>query len=416
MRIAIAAGESSGDALGAGLIEALRRKRGSEPDFSEPIVSEGSGSEGSSSEGSGSDPLFSDVEFVGIAGPRMRAAGCEAWYRSEELSVMGLAEVLRHLPRLLRLRRDFAARLLADPPDVFVGIDSPDFNLPLAAKLKRAGIRTVQYVSPQVWAWRQSRVKSIAQAVDIVLCVLPFETRFYAEHGVTARFVGHPLADEIPLEVDRAAAREALGIAQEATMLALLPGSRRTEISRLAAPFAETAAWLGERVTGLEVAVAIAHEGLDGEWIDATGHVPAAASFARPLGRAREVMAAADIVLTASGTAALEAVLLRRPTIVAYRLSRLSYAVLRRMGIQKLPYYSLPNLLAGAELAPEFVQGDVRAEVLGPALLRALELSAPNDERTARMRSIHEELRQGGSDVAAAAVLELVAGGRDGVR
>ena len=392
MRVAIAAGESSGDQLGAGLIEAIRAARVSDTKVSD-----------TGSAGSG------DVEFVGIAGPRMRAAGCDPWFRSEDLSVMGLAEVLRHLPRLLRLRRDFAARLLADPPDVFVGIDSPDFNLPLARRLKAAGIGTIQYVSPQVWAWRQSRVAGIAGAVDRVLCELPFETDFYAEHGVAARFVGHPLADEIPLAVDRGAARDTLGLPGDTRLLALLPGSRRTEISRLAKPFAETAAWLAERTGELGVAVAIAHEGLEAEWAAATADVPGATSFSLFTGRARDVMAAADVILTASGTASLEAVLHKRPTVVAYKMSAFSYWLLRQMGIQKLPFYSLPNLLAGSELAPEYVQADVRPDVLGPALLRALDDTARHASAIEQMTSIHEQLRQGGSDVAAAAVLELVA-------
>jgi len=381
VRIAIAAGESSGDALGAGLIDAIRARLGD----------------------------TAAVEFVGIAGPKMRAAGCEAWFRSEELSVMGLAEVLRHLPRLLKIRRDFAARLLAEPPAVFCGIDSPDFNLPLAGRLKAAGIRTIQYVSPQVWAWRQSRVESIARSVDEVLCVLPFETDFYAEHGVRARFVGHPLADEIPLEVDRAAARRTLGLGQEARVLALLPGSRRTEVSRLARPFAETAAWLGERIDGLEVAVAIAHPELEDVWSEQIAGVASADSIRRFVGQAREVMSAADLVLTASGTASLEAMLLRRPMVVAYRMSALSYWLYSRMGIRKLPFYSLPNLLAGQELAAEFVQAEVRPELLGPALIRALEQSREDSERARLMQSLHEQLRRGGSGLAAEAVLAVAA-------
>jgi lipid-A-disaccharide synthase len=376
VRIAIAAGESSGDALGAGLMQAIAAR--------EP-----------------------EAAFIGIAGPRMREAGCEAWNRSEELSVMGLAEVLRHLPRLLKLRRRFAERLLAAPPDIFVGIDSPDFNLPLASRLKAAGIRTVQYVSPQVWAWRQSRVASIARAVDAVLCVLPFETDFYAEHGVQAEFVGHPLADEIPLEVDRAAARARLALAASGPVLALLPGSRRSEVIRLARPFAESAAWLSERVDGLKATVAIAHAGLVGEWEAATAGFGPAQDIVRYVACARDVMAAADVVLTASGTASLEAMLLQRPLVVAYRMSRFSYGLLRRMGIQKLPFYSLPNLLAGQEIAPEFVQGEVRADVLGPALERCLD-SAKDRDKTQLMREIHERLRRGGSATAASAVLRLV--------
>lgn len=377
MRIAIAAGESSGDSLGAGLIRAILER--------EP-----------------------GARFVGIAGAKMRAAGCDAWYRTESLSVMGLAEVLRHLPRLLKLRREFAARLLADPPDVFCGIDSPDFNLPLAARLRAAGIRTVQYVSPQVWAWRQSRVKSIANAVDEVLCVLPFETDFYRSHGVDARFVGHPLADEIPLVVDRAQARAALGIDPARPLLALLPGSRRAEVNRLARPFAETAQWLAARIDGLQVAVAIAHEGLSEEWDSRTAGIAEASTDRCFVGRAREVLSAADVVLTASGTASLEAMLLRRPMVVAYRMSAFSYWLFSRMGIRKLPFYSLPNLLAGRELAAEFVQREVKPELLGPALLNALEHGA-EDERTTLMQSLHERLRQGGSGLAADAILALLA-------
>jgi len=378
VRIAIAAGESSGDTLGAGLIRALRSR-----------VADAA-----------------SLEVFGIAGPAMRAAGCEPWYRTEALSVMGLAEVLRHLPRLLKLRREFAERLLADPPDVFCGIDSPDFNLPLAKRLKAAGIATVQYVSPQVWAWRQSRVKSIALSVDEVLCLLPFETDFYAAHGVDAKFVGHPLADEIPLDVDRAGARAALGLAPDRPLLALLPGSRRTEVRALARPFAETAAWLGGRIRDLGVAVAIAHEGLGGEWAEQTSSVAGAGAFRSFVGRAREVMSAADVVLTASGTASLEAMLLRRPMVVAYRMSAFSYWLFSRMGIQKLPFYSLPNLLAGRELAAEHVQEEVRADVLGPALLACFERAA-EDEKDALMRTLHERLRRGASEQAAAAVLEL---------
>ena len=385
MRIAIAAGESSGDSLGAGLISAIKAQA----------------------------PDSDSLRFFGIAGAKMRDAGCDAWYQTEALSVMGLAEVLRHLPRLLRLRRQFAERLLADPPDVFCGIDSPDFNLPLAARLRAAGIRTVQYVSPQVWAWRQSRVKSIATAVDEVLCVLPFETDFYAEHGVKARFVGHPLADEIPMTIDQNQARDALGMERDGPLLAILPGSRRSEVSRLALPFAETAAWLGHRIDGLQVAVAIAHQGLSTEWNNRTRGVRNASPSQCFVGRARDVMSAADVVLTASGTASLEAMLLRRPMVVAYKMSALSYWIFGRMGIKKLPFFALPNLLAGRELAAEFVQRDVRPGLLGPALLGLFEHAADSDERAELMQVLHERLRQGGSRLAADAVLALASRQRD---
>jgi lipid-A-disaccharide synthase len=265
----------------------------------------------------------------------------------------------------------------------------------------------VQYVSPQVWAWRQSRVKKIAKAVDEVLCVLPFETEFYARHGVTARFVGHPLADEIPFDVDRRAARQMLGLAADRPLLALLPGSRRAEVGRLARPFAETAAWLSDRIADLDVAVAIAHEGLGSEWQAQTRRVPSSESFTSIVGQARAVMTAADVVLTASGTATLEAMLLKRPTVVAYRMSPLSYWIFSQMGIQKLPFFSLPNLLAGQELVREFVQGQVRVDVLGPALLACFERAGDDVGRDELIRGLHERLRQGGSRAAAEAVIGL---------
>ncbi|HEX4618333.1 MAG TPA: lipid-A-disaccharide synthase, partial [Steroidobacteraceae bacterium] len=216
LRVGIVAGEHSGDQLGAALIAALRER-------------------------------VPALECFGVAGPRMIAAGCEAWASSESLAVMGLAEVLRHLPRLLRLRGELVARFTAARPDVFVGIDSPEFNLALARRLKRAGIRCVQYVSPQVWAWRQGRVRTIARDSDLVLCLLPFESEYYAQHAVRAEFVGHPLADQIPLEVDLAEARTALGIEPAARVIAVLPGSRLFEVAYLAAPFAAAAAWIHAR-------------------------------------------------------------------------------------------------------------------------------------------------------------------------
>ena len=211
MRIALVAGEASGDALGAGLIDALRQR-------------------------------FPGAQFAGVAGPRMIAAGCQAWFHSEQLGVMGITEVLRHLPRILRLRSALQRRILEWRPDVFIGVDFKEFNLGLARRLKKQGLRTVQYVSPQVWAWRQGRARTIGESVDLILCLFPFEPDFYREYGVRATFVGHPLADQVPLQADRAAARAELGIGADARVLALLPGSRRGEVDRLSEPFAGAAA------------------------------------------------------------------------------------------------------------------------------------------------------------------------------
>jgi lipid-A-disaccharide synthase len=377
LRIALAAGEQSGDTLGAGLIEALKRH-------------------------------VPDAQFVGIAGPKMIAAGCEPWFRAEELSVMGLAEVLPHLPRLLRIRRELRDRIQQLPAHVFVGIDAPDFNLPLAKRLKRAGIPTVQYVSPQVWAWRQGRVKTIRNSVDLVLCVLPFETKFYAEHGVAAKFIGHPLADAIPLAVDRAAARAELGLSVSTRLLAVLPGSRRSEIGRLAVPFMESAAWVQRERPDVEVAVALASESIGEQFRAAVRGVALPRPARLITARARDVVAAADVVLTASGTASLETLLLKRPMVVAHKIAALTYWIVRALGVAKLPNFSLPNLLAGRKLVPEFVQGEVRPDVLGPVLRDFLDGELPVPDWYDASASIHRQLRCDASAAAAREVLELL--------
>ena len=378
LRFALAAGEASGDTLGAGLIEAIRA-------------------------------LAPDSEFVGMAGPKMIAAGCEPWYRSEEIAVMGFFEVLPHLRRILALRRELIGRIEHAQVDAFIGIDAQDFNKPAEAQLKRAGIKTVQYVSPQVWAWRQSRVATIREAVDLVLCVLPFEPKFYAAHGVNAKFVGHPLADAIPLEIDKAAARAKLGFPLDKPVLAVLPGSRRSEVSRLSAPFMATAAWLESRVPGLTVAVAIASDSIAELFHEATFGLDVSRAKLIPQ-KAREIMAAADVVLTASGTASLEALLTKRPMVVAYKMVPLTYWLLRRLGVSKLPYFSLPNLLAGRALVPEFVQGQVRPDVLGPAVLGALDGTGLKPGWYDAFADIHRQLRCDASASAAREVLALVRG------
>jgi lipid-A-disaccharide synthase len=341
----------------------------------------------------------------------MAAAGLDPWFPMEKLAVRGYVEVLRHFPEIFSIRRDLFRKLVAAKPRFFIGIDAPDFNLPAAAALKRAGIPAVQYVSPQVWASRQYRVRSIRAAVDLVLCLLPFETKFYAEHGVNAKFIGHPLADMIPLTVDRQAARAALGFPADQPLLAVLPGSRRSEVTRLSAPFMATAAWLRAHRPGLNVAVALASEPL-GE-LFRNSAAGADLDLARLIpNRAREVMAAADVVLTASGTASLEALLFKRPMVVAYRMVPLSYWLVRRLGLSRLPYFSLPNLLAGRQIVPEFVQDQVRPDVLGPAVLGALDGTGLPPDWYDVCTAIHRELRCDASKAAAREVLELVRGTR----
>jgi lipid-A-disaccharide synthase len=378
LKFALVAGEASGDTLGAGLIEALKAQ-------------------------------VPDAEFVGMAGPKMIAAGCEPWYRAEEIAVMGFFEVLPHLRRILALRRELVARVERAEVDAFIGIDAQDFNKPAAAALKRAGIKTVQYVSPQVWAWRQSRAATIRDAVDLVLCVLPFEPKFYETHGVNAKFVGHPLADAIPLSVDKGAARRKLGLPDDKPVLAILPGSRRSEVSRLAAPFMATAAWLKRERPELAVAVALASDATAELFREATAGMELSGAALIPQ-KARDVMAAADVVLTASGTASLEALLTKRPMVVAYKMVPLTYWLVRRLGVSKLPYFSLPNLLAGRALVPEFVQGQVRAEVLGPAVLAALDGTGVAAGWYDAFADIHRQLRCDASASAAREVLALVRG------
>jgi len=378
----LVAGEASGDNLGGPLIEALAaREPGS--------------------------------RFFGIAGPRMAAAGCEAWYPAEALAVMGLAEIVRHLPRLLRLRRDLLQRLVEAPPDVFVGIDSPEFNLRVAADLKRRGIPTVQYVSPQVWAWRQGRVRTIGQAVDLVLCVLPFETDFYAANDVRAVFVGHPLADRIPWRSDPAAARAALGLPAGGALLAVLPGSRRGEVSRLGPQFAATLAWLHARRPDLGFVAPMAGVAVRQAFERALIEHAPGVTVRLVDGRAQEAIAASDAVLLASGTATLETALVKRPMVVAYRVAPLTGWLLRDLKLVKTEFFSQPNLLARRALVPEFFQEQVRPEVLGPAVLAQLE-RADRDALTQAFEVIHASLRRDASERAAEAVLELRAARRPG--
>jgi lipid-A-disaccharide synthase len=372
----LVAGEASGDVLGGGLVGALAaRAPGS--------------------------------RFFGVAGPRMVAAGCEAWRSTDELSLMGLAEVVRHLPRLLRLRRDLEARLVAARPDVFVGIDSPEFNLRLAAALKARGVPTVQYVSPQVWAWRQGRVRTIGRSVDRVLCLLPFEAEFYRAHGVDAEFVGHPLADRIPLESDRGMARAGLGLPVDGPVVAVLPGSRRGEFSRLGPVFAATLAWLSARRPELRYVAPMATPAAREFFAHCLAARAPGVEVALVDGRAQECMAASDAVLLASGTATLEATLVKRPMVVAYRVAPLTNWLLRGLRLVKTEFFSQPNLLASRRLVPEHFQRQARPELLGPSVLA--ELERPDlPELTAAFREIHLALRRDASARAADAVLELV--------
>jgi lipid-A-disaccharide synthase len=376
LRVAIVAGESSGDALGAALIEALRAR-------------------------------VPELVVAGVAGPAMRAAGCEALADVHQLSVMGLTEVLPHLPRLLRLRRRLVRQIAARAPDVFIGVDYQQFNLGLARRLKSLGLATVQYVSPQVWAWRQGRVRTIGRAFDLVLCLLPFEPEFYREHAVAAKFVGHPLADQIPMQPDRAAARAALSLDADATVLALLPGSRLSEVERLAVPFLQAATLLSARTPGLAVVAPMASPAVRAAFERARGALGAAPPRLQVLdGQSRTVLTAADVALIASGTATLESLLCRCPMVVAYRFGRLTALVARALRLVRLPYFALPNLLAGEPLAPEFLQEQVRPEPMADALQRLLADAPRRAYLKTRFEAIHASLRQQGAALAAEAVIQ----------
>ncbi len=377
LRIALIAGETSGDQLGGALIDALRLR-------------------------------FPDAEFAGIGGPEMAAAGLDAWHRADALAVMGLVEVLRHLPRLLRLRRNLRQRLLHWRPDVFIGIDAPDFNLGLERKLRRAGVRTVHYVSPSVWAWREQRAAKIGESADRVLCLFPMEPAIYARHGVDARFVGHPLADRFALAPDREAARRELGIAADAKMLALLPGSRLSEIQRLAEPFIGAAMACRQSVPELVLIAPMASAACRSQFEQQLKIQSGTTSVHSLDGQSHLAMIAADVVLVASGTAALEVMLAKRPMIVAYKIAPLSYWIVRTFGLLKSPVVSLPNFLAGTRIVPELLQSECRADKLTAALLPLLQDAAAGKAQTTAFEKLHLQLRGGGAESAASAVAELI--------
>ena len=374
LHVGIIAGEASGDNLGAALIHEIRKR--------EP-----------------------DTVFEGVAGPRMKDAGCFSLYPMENLSVMGLVEVLKHLPKLMSMRRELRRHFLKTPPDIFIGIDAPDFNLSLERSLKRADIRTLHYVSPSVWAWRKYRVRKIAASVDCMLTLFPFEERFYEQQQVPARFVGHPLADLIADDVDPLQARAHLGIQHQGPLVALLPGSRVGEVKRLAEDFLRAASWCHERRSDTQFVIPLANDACRTVFEAAMTTVNSRLPVTRLNGQGLEAMAAANAVMLASGTATLECALLKRPMAVAYRLSPLTYQLARLL--VNIPYYSLPNLLADRPVVKEFIQDDITPEALGGEILRLIEDPSHAQELTSVFAQIHDELRQDASRIAADVVFEV---------
>lgn len=378
MRIAMVAGEASGDLLAAHLIEALKRR-------------------------------LPDADFLGIGGPKMQRLGFDAWWPAETLAVRGYAEVLRHYREIAGVRRQLLARLLKEKPDVFIGVDAPDFNLWLEKRLKRAGIRTVHYVSPSVWAWRGGRVKNIAQSCDHLLALFPFEPPLYEKVGLPVTYVGHPLADVLPVEVNRAAARERLGLsAERRPVFALLPGSRQSEVEYMAETLVRTAVLLHERHPDAIFLVPLVSRETRVMFENMLWHCQAQEEPIKLLfGHAQDALAACDAALIASGTATLEAALLKAPMVITYRMSPFSWQLMKRMRYQ--PWVGLPNIMAGRFLVPELLQGEATPENLADAVDSLLADGERLSDMAVTYRSMHQQLRQDTSEKAATAILSLLA-------
>jgi len=374
--IALVAGEASGDQLGAALVAALRERH-------------------------------PEARFVGVAGEKMKAAGVESWFDASELAVMGLFEVLTHLPRLLKLRRHLGRRLADLRPDVFIGIDAPDFNLGLEIKLRRAGIRTIHYVSPTVWAWREKRVKKIARAADRVLCLFPFEPEFYSGHGVSATYVGHPLADQIDADKNPANARSRLGLDPAAVTVGLLPGSRLSEVGRLAAPMLEAARLLGDKHPDMQFVAAMSGAEVD-QAFGAEMQRAGISGVHRVTGDPRGVIAASDVVLCASGTATLEVMLVNRPMVMTYKLAPSTYRLGQALKLVKLEWFSLPNILARERLVPELIQDEATGPRLAAEVRRWLTDEDARGALKTRFEEMHAALRCNAASKAADAVTGLM--------
>ena len=345
------------------------------------------------------------ARFEGIAGPRMISAGCESLYPMERLSVMGLFEAFGRYLEVVPVRRRLARRFVANPPDVFIGVDAPDFNLSLELALRRAGISTVHFVSPSVWAWRRYRLRKIARAVDLMLVLFPFEPPIYDASAIPVQFVGHPIADEIAMRTCRRAARERLGLEPGERIVALLPGSRMSELRFLSEPLARTARWVHHRRPGVRFVAPL----VDGETHD---HFRKALSEHAPevpcellIGNSRDAMAASDVVLLASGTATLEALLLKRPMVITYRTMKLTWMLGRAM--LHVDHVGLPNLLSGTRIVPELLQHEATPERLGPALLERLDHPDRQHHVLDEFDRIHRVLRNDAYAKAAEAVLEV---------
>ena len=377
--IALVAGEVSGDILGAGLINALKLH-------------------------------YPNARFIGVAGEQMKKAGCETLFDMEELSVMGLAEVLKHLPRLLKRRKQVIETMLEMKPDVFIGIDAPDFNLTVEEKLKANGIKTIHYVSPSVWAWRQNRVHKIKRATDLVLAFLPFEKAFYDKFDTPCRFIGHTMADAIALKPNRTEACEKLGLDESKRYVAILMGSRGSEIQFLAEPFLKTAQLLKEKHPDLEFLVPMVNEKRQAQLEEIKANISPELELHILQGQARQAMIAAECTLLASGTAALEAMLCKSPMVVGYKMKPLTYWLAKKL--VKTEYISLPNLLANAPLVPEMIQEECNPDNLAWSLNHYLsnniESLKQKNELKHRFTDLHKLIQCDADAQAAQAVVDVL--------
>ncbi len=377
LRIGIIAAEPSGDLLAAGLMRALKSEMPS-------------------------------VQFEGVAGPLMVQEGIDVWEPMDSISVMGLFEVLPHLARLLRLRSRIAARWRDTPPAVFIGVDAPDFNLSIESDLRASGVPTVHYVCPTVWAWRTGRVKKIRRAVDLLLTIFPFEEAFLARHQVAAHYVGHPLAGEMPMHPDQAAARRQLGLTDDSPVLAVLPGSRGGEVDRLTRPFLQTAGALQQEMPALQIVVPLVNEKTRVMFDRYKAEFAPSLDVQVVVGEARKVMAAADVILTASGTATLEGLLSKRPMVVGHKVQAATYWLARLLNLVKVPHIAMANLLADDRLAPEFIQHECEPRYLLPPLRRFFAEQLLREQIAARYTEIHRSMRSDTNREAAAAVIALM--------
>ena len=381
MKIVLVAGEASGDQLGAALMRAIRQR--------EP-----------------------DVRFAGIGGPLMKAEGCDCWWDTSLLSLMGLFEVVSHLPRLLKLRRQLVKRVVELNPNVFIGIDAPDFNLGVERKLKARSIPVIQYVSPTIWAWRSYRVKKITRSTDRILCLFPFEPDCYKDHDVAADYTGHPMADEIPLQVSTEPARTELGIKAENTYVALLPGSRMGEVERLSGTMLDAADILSSRYPGICFMVPAATESIE-QYFKLKLLEHPGLNCQLYYGRGKEVMAAADVLICASGTATLEAMLINRPMVVCYRIAGTTYQLMKWFNMLKTRFFSLPNILAGDSLVPELLQHEVTAQRIADEVVRWLDHPDLTSDLKHRFDELHQALRIDAAASAGDAVLNHISGHGD---